>query len=84
MLELDENIISAVYEKPGSLKIGNYVPGTHIQIHSDDELFALSDNNQPILNLAWHIPNEIRSYLKQHNYVGDVIDILSPDEFTSL
>ena len=37
MLELDEHIISAVYEKPGSLKIGHYLPGTRIIIRSDDD-----------------------------------------------
>ena len=83
MLELDENIISAVYEKPGSLKIGNYVPGTRIQIHSDNELFALPDNDQPILNLAWHIPNEIKNYLLKNGYEGRVEDILCENDFSS-
>jgi SAM-dependent methyltransferase len=83
MLELDENIISKVYEKPGSLKIGNYVPGTRIKIYSDDELFALSDNDQPIINLAWHIPNEIKSYLLTNGYEGRVEDILCENDFSS-
>lgn len=81
LLGLNEESISAVYEKPGSLKIGHYVPGTRIPIRSDDELFASVDKTQPLLNLAWHIPSEIRSYLTEHGYAGPVIDILSANDF---
>ncbi len=81
LLGLDEKSLSAVYEKPGSLKVGNYVPGTRIPIRSDDELLALSDQTLPLLNLAWHIPEEIRSYLSEHGYKGSVIDILSMRDF---
>ncbi|PJZ61806.1 class I SAM-dependent methyltransferase [Leptospira adleri] len=81
LLGLDENIISAVYEKPGSLKIGHFLPGTRIPIHSDDELFSFSDKALPILNLAWHIPTEIRTYLTQNGYTGEIIDILDEKDF---
>jgi hypothetical protein len=83
LLGLDENLISAVYEKPGSLKIGHYLPGTRIPICSDEELFALSDETIPLINLAWHIPVEIRNYLTEHDYTGDIIDILSLNDFSS-
>jgi hypothetical protein len=83
LIGLDESLISAVYEKPGSLKIGNYLPGTRIPICSDDELFALPDQSLPVLNLAWHISNEIRQYLIEHNYSGDITDILSVSDFDS-
>lgn len=81
LLGLEEHLISAVYEKPGSLKIGHYLPGTRIPIRSDDDLFALPDQALPLLNLAWHIPQEIRSYLTEHGYTGPIIDILSADDF---
>jgi SAM-dependent methyltransferase len=81
MLELDEQSISAVYEKPGSLKIGHYVPGTRIPILSDDELFACTDKTKPLLNLAWHIPKEIHSYLESHGYAGPIIDIIEAGDF---
>jgi 2-polyprenyl-3-methyl-5-hydroxy-6-metoxy-1,4-benzoquinol methylase len=81
MLGLNEGSISAVYEKPGSLKIDHYLPGTRIPIRSDEDLFALSDQTVPLLNLAWHIPEEIRSYLAVHKYAGPVIDILSAEDF---
>ena len=79
LLDLDENSISAVYEKPGSMKIGHYLPGTRVPIISDDELF--SSNEEPILNLAWHISDEIKKYLKKKGCNGDVVDILDANDF---
>lgn len=84
LLGLDEKNIPAVYEKPGSLKIGHYLPGTRIPICSDDELFARSDKNLPLLNLAWHIPDEIRRYMSEHGYAGPIIDILDIEDFVSV
>lgn len=81
LLGLNEDFISAVYEKPGSLKIGHYLPGTRIPILSDDDLFAAPDQTLPMINLAWHIPNEIRNYLTGHSYTGEIIDIISPEDF---
>jgi hypothetical protein len=80
LLGLDERHIRAVYEKPGSLKIGHYLPGTRIPILSDDDLFALPDQGRPLLNLAWHIGDEIRGYLRQHGYHGRVIDVLEAED----
>jgi len=82
MLELDEHVISAVYEKPGSLKIGHYLPGTHIVIRSDDD-FELLDSDAPVLNLAWHISNEIKSYLVKNGHKAPVLDILSKEDFVN-
>ena len=82
LLGLDQDLISAVYEKPGSLKIGHYLPGTRIPICSDEDLFSLTDQNLPLLNLAWHIPQEIRNYLAANGYTGQIIDILSGNDFT--
>ena len=81
LLGLDQDSISAVYEKPGSLKVGHYLPGTRIPICSDDDLFNLPDQTLPLLNLAWHIPQEIRNYLTKHRYLGDVFDIIDQQEF---
>jgi SAM-dependent methyltransferase len=82
LVGLDEAAISAVYEKPGSLKIGYYLPGTRIPICSDEDLFAMPDKALPLLNLAWHIPREIRSYMAEHNYTGSIFDILSAEDFS--
>lgn len=81
LLGLDESIISAVYEKPGSMKVGNFLPGTKIPIKSDSELLKSTDHKKPILNLAWHIPYEIRNYLSDHGYSGQIIDIVSKEDF---
>ena len=82
MLDIDENIISAVYEKPGSLKIDHYVPGTRIPILSDDDLLASDDLGKPLLNLAWHISKEIHGYLVKSGYTGPITDILDSDDFS--
>jgi hypothetical protein len=82
MLDLDENVISAVYEKPGSLKIGHYVPGTRIPILSDDDLLSSGSLDKPLLNLAWHISKEIRGYLVSSKYTGVITDILDNDDFS--
>jgi SAM-dependent methyltransferase len=81
LLDLSENHISAVYEKPGSMKIGNYLPGTRIPICSDEELFASKNDNSPILNLAWHIPKEIEQYMAKHGMRSNLLDIISVDDF---
>jgi hypothetical protein len=81
LLGLGENEIDAVFEKPGSMKIGHYVPGTRIPIHSDDELMALPDATNPLLNLAWHIPAEIRTYMAALGFRGPIVDVLSAEDF---
>lgn len=76
LLGLSEKELACVYEKPGSLKIGHYVPGTRIPIVSDEELFANADKHPVILNLAWHIQSEIEGYLRAHGFGGRVVHIL--------
>ncbi len=76
LLGVDRETITSVYEKPGSMKVGYYAPGTRIPIKSDDELFAADDLTQPIVNLAWHISSEIKEYLTENGYRGNVVDIL--------
>lgn len=78
LLSLDSNTIAAVYEKPGSMKIGHYLPGTRIPILSDTDLWNLPQKPPVLINLAWHISAEIRAYLLEHGYTGEVVDILDP------
>ena len=80
LLGLDAGIVTAVYEKPASGKIGHYVPGTRIPILSDDEFNAKASQG-PILNMAWHIASEIRTYMRSRGYTGELIDIISPGDF---
>ena len=75
MLDLNESHISAVYEITGSIKVNHFVPGTRIPILPESDLYALADQNQPILNLAWHLPSEVRKNLLKNGYSGEVYDI---------
>jgi hypothetical protein len=64
-----------VYEIRGSKKVGHYVPSTRIPILPEADLFALPDQTLPILNLAWHIPDEVRANLSSHGYQGEMVNI---------
>lgn len=79
ILGLTHEHISAVFEKPGSAKIGHYVPGTRIPILSDDEF----DLGSPrLLNLAWHIAGEINAFMRKRGFQGSIIDIIASEDFT--
>ena len=76
MLNLDETMIRAVYEKPQSGKIGHWIPGTKIPIVSDASLLFDIPEGSPILNLAWHIKPEITEYMRKQGYKGEFINII--------
>lgn len=80
LLGIDEHSIFAVYEKAGSAKVGHYVPGTRIPIYSDNDFGGW---DKPLLNLAWHISDEVREFMCTRGFVGDFIDILGPEDFIS-
>ncbi len=75
LLDLETTLISAVYEITGSIKVNHYVPGTRIPILPEADLYEKQDQSKPILNLAWHIPKEVRNNLARNGYRGDVYDI---------
>jgi SAM-dependent methyltransferase len=81
MLGLSTVQVSAAYEKPGSAKVGNYIPGTRIPIRSDDDFAVGGSVGAPLINMAWHIADEIKSYMRQRGYAGPILDIISPDDF---
>ncbi|MET4040493.1 SAM-dependent methyltransferase [Bradyrhizobium sp. RT6a] len=81
LLDLDQSTLQAVYEKPGSMKIGHYIPGTRIPILSDDDFDKRPNRDVPLLNLAWHISGEIQGYMRKQGYGGQIIDLFSPEEF---
>ena len=76
LLNLNNKNISAIYEKLRINKIGNFAPNTKIPIKSDHDLFKNIKNTKVILNLAWHIPKEIKLYLKQNKFRGKIINII--------
>ena len=77
LLGLTEENLSCVYEITGSKKTGFYVPGTRIPIKPEKELFELKNQPEYILNLAWHIPKEVRDNLNQNGILSKVLDIKS-------
>lgn len=76
MLGIDQTMVSAVYEKPQSDKIGHYVPGTRIPILSDEFILKDHPEGSPIMNLAWHITQEIQVYMQKQGYEGQYINII--------
>jgi D-mycarose 3-C-methyltransferase len=70
------------FPKPGSAKIGHYVPGTRIPIVSDSDVDYRALES-PILNLAWHIESEIDSYLKSLGFSGEMISVLDAHDFNA-
>lgn len=81
LLGLTDEHIAAVYEQPASPKIGHYVPGTKIPIVSDQE-FNVEDLS-PIINLAWHINDEINSHMQKLGYSGEIMPIITSSDFTT-
>jgi SAM-dependent methyltransferase len=74
--DLNEEHISAAYERSSSPKVGFYIPGTRIEIRDEIELFRRND--VPVLvNLAWHIAREIGDYVRAKGYRGEVMEIYS-------
>ena len=80
LLNLTEFNISAVYEIAGSIKVGNYVPGTRIPILPEIDLFETLLEFPLILNLAWHIPNEVELNLRNNGFLGKVINVMDFNE----
>lgn len=76
LLGYDKTEISVVYEKENSLKIDHFVPGTKIPIKSEKELFEKKEKHKYLLNLAWHIPDEINTYMKEKKFEGKIVNIL--------
>lgn len=74
--EVNEEHLRATYERSASPKVGYYIPGTRVEIRDEAEFF--SDNNAPVLvNLAWHISQEIGNYVRAKGYQGQILEIYS-------
>ena len=80
ILNLNEKNIKSIYEKKDSHKIGFYAPGTRIPIKSDIFLKKI-DKKIPIINLAWHIKDEIKNYLYKQNIRNKILNIVNERDF---
>ena len=69
-LDLDASQMPAIFEQEKSPKVGFFVPGTSIEVRSDNELLRL--NPVRIVVWAWHIVDEICDYLVSLNFHGEV------------
>ena len=72
LLGVTEKNHPKIYEKSESLKLGHYVPGTRIEIVSDELWMGGRDNPPAMLIWGWHIVDEIAGYLRHHNYKGRI------------
>lgn len=70
LLELKQEFHPMVFEKPGSKKIGHYIPGTRAVITSDQEWIGQAVQPEGIIVWAWHIFPEIEKYLRENGYRG--------------
>jgi SAM-dependent methyltransferase len=75
LLGVGTETIRCVHEQPASPKVGHYVPGSRIPIVSD-AAFDASDP-APVVNLAWHIHEEITGYLRQLGFAGPVVPVMT-------
>lgn len=70
-LGLDSSVMPFVYEQPTSAKLGFYVPGTSIEVVSDD-LFPRG-SKLPLILWSWHIAYEVLPYLRKNlDFKGEV------------
>jgi hypothetical protein len=68
---LDEGILDAVLEVPGSHKIGKYMPGTLIPVFDESYLFERKPD--VALLLSWHIADELIPKLRAKGFAGEFI-----------
>lgn len=68
---LDEGIVDAVCEIPGSHKIGRYVPGTLIPVIDESRLYK--DQPEHALLFSWHIADELMPKLAAQGFRGSFI-----------
>ena len=70
-LGIDENIVSYICEKKGSLKIGKFIPGTKIKVINED--FIIKDQPDFAVIFSWHIYKDLIKILKKKGYKGKFI-----------
>lgn len=77
ILGLTPDQLSATYEIKGSIKTGNYIPGTRIPILPEQDLLERPVRPQTVLNLAWHIEQDVKNNLAKYEYYPQIINILN-------
>lgn len=70
-LAIDDGILDAVLEVPGSYKVGKYMPGTLIPVVDEGMLFTAQPDYA--LLLSWHIADELIPKLRAKGFRGGFI-----------
>ena len=78
LLGIDHDLQPYVFEQPGSMKVGHYVPGTRIRIISDKSWIDGTIRTENMIIWAWHICGEVAAYLRTKGYRGRLFSPL-PD-----
>ncbi len=68
---LDESLIPYIFEIKGSYKIGNYMPGTKIEIISEEKIKKI--NPDYLLIFSWHIKEDLKKVFKKKGFKGKFI-----------
>ena len=68
---LGPDVVEATLELDGSLKIGQYTPGTHVPII--EEQAGLATDPETLLVLSWHIGEEIVPKLRERGFKGKFV-----------
>ena len=70
-LAIDDGILDAVLEVPGSYKVGKSMPGTLIPVVDEGVLFT--EHPDYAMLLSWHIADELIPKLKAKGFKGGLI-----------
>jgi hypothetical protein len=68
---ITRELVDSICELTGSLKIGQYTPGTHIPIVDEETLYERQPANA--LVLSWHIGDAIVPKIRERGYRGKFI-----------
>lgn len=68
---LDHFVMPVVYETPGSAKIGQWLPGSRIEVHAEPDRFG-DDQPECLLLLSWHL-DELAPKLRTKGFKGRLI-----------
>ena len=69
-LGLDVETMPVIFEKPSSPKVGFYVPGTKIEVRSDDDFHQYGPDR--LMLWSWHIAREVANYMGDRGYTGQL------------
>ena len=69
-LEIDSHVMPFILEKPDSPKVGHWVPNTRIEVVPD--AWLRHEKPADVVVWAWHIVDEVVSYLADFGYSGRV------------